>query len=262
LLDNALCGNASGVYRNITSKEDRKVNRKDNSLSLPAPASPLQEHCLNDKLSYNAKKLMILIHEGMKESRQRDFSSIAPQKNRLTPDALPYDDIRTLENELPYDVIIPRTVEIGNAVKWIKQYWRTYKVRYTKEDVANLMRVFIANPSLTLKDWQTIEYAIGTAQLERHWFEETDYSGSVLARVRTAKDRLHYLPQIISQMHVSQEYDEIIGEDNIVLSGTIPEPYRSLDFSVLDDLAEGDLWRIVAPPLKFVLHDASPMVAV
>jgi hypothetical protein len=261
VLRNNTEGVTCNIYSNETSKQTRKV-----TFSSPASASPAQDNCCGSELSAGAKTLLEAIHHYQCASGRKE--TLVPQAKRksVTPDQLPYDDISSTKHELPYDIVVSRAIEIKNAIQWVKQYWRTFKVRYDKKDIANFTRLFVANPRLTLKHWQEIEYYIGSAQLEHHWFDEACRSAP--GRARTASARLYLLPQIIHEMNVwienhylFEQTNELRAED-LSIEGTIPEPYASLDFSVLDEVAENALWRVVPPPLKFVDQDHNPMTMV
>jgi len=259
-IHNDLCNEGKGVYSNQLCKKEGNETRKVNN-SLPASASPSQGNCFGNELSEGAKKLMEAIHHCLCASGQK--GTLGPAAKRVRPDQLPYDDVTSLKHECFYDTIIPRAIEIKNAVQWVKQYWRTFKVRYDKKDIDNFTRLFVANPFLTLKHWQDIEYYIGSVQLEHYWFDER--SNNAPGRARTAAARLYLLPQIIQEgcVSISKPLDFVKWEhplpECLEVLGTVPEPYASLDFSVLDEVAESALWRVVPPPLKFVEHDSNPI---
>jgi hypothetical protein len=225
---------------------------KCHSIHNQATAAPAPGCANTFENTEQLNKLIGICNESIANLRINQAINGIGIQARVTNDSLPYDYVDKNSIDLPYDivpvrqkgVITFRDQEIEEAVNSIKTNWRIFGVKYTKNDLVQLHQLFVHNPAFQVEHWQEIESAIALAQFEPPAARGDWDNHSILRRVKTAKARLQYLPQIIHQMFIRTQYDKqsVLNENKALnIIGEISEPFKSLEFSCVGDFKNSKL---------------------
>ena len=232
----------------IRSNERIKYHSEHN----PVTASPAPGCVSAFENTERLNKLISICNESIANLRINQTINGNGIQARVSNDSLQYDYVDQDSVDLPYDIVpvrqkgyvTLRSQEIEEAVNSIKTNWRIFGVKYTKNDLVQLHQLFINNPALQVEHWQEIESAIALAQFEPPAARGDWDNQSILRRVRTAKARLQYLPQIIHQMFIRTQYDKqsVLNENKTLnIISEISEPFKSLDYSCFGDFKNSKL---------------------